>query len=90
MDLIVSQHALQQIFKRDISIDLIKLAISEGELIKDYPDDKPYPSKLLLYFQSGMPLHIVIAENKVDNQIILITAYIPDVEIWDSDFKTKK
>ena len=90
MELIISQHALQQIFKRDISIELIKLAISEGELIKNYPDDKPYPSKLMLYFKNEMPLHIVIAENKRDNQIILITAYVPEIGIWNSDFKTKK
>jgi len=48
MDLIFSFHALQQMFKRNISVEQVKYAILNGEEIRSYPDDKPYPSKLLL------------------------------------------
>lgn len=90
MEIIFSQHSLQQIFKRSISISDVVDLITIAETIKDYPDDKPYPSRLLLGFKNGIPLHIVVATNIVDDQIIVVTAYIPDNAIWLSDYKTKK
>lgn len=63
--------------------------ISEGEIIKEYLDDKPYPSFLLLGFINGRPLHVVIAKNITEKFCILVTAYFPDDTIWDSTFKSK-
>jgi hypothetical protein len=55
----------------------------------EYPDDKPYPSFLLLGFINGNPLHIVIAKNETEKLCILVTAYFPDRTIWNSTFKSK-
>ena len=90
MDIIFSQHALQQLFKRSISIEQVKNAIIYGEEIRSYPDDKPYPSKLLLAFENEVPLHIVIAQNFTENKIIVITAYHPEEIIWMADYKTRR
>jgi hypothetical protein len=90
MQILFSQHAIQQMFKRNISVNLVKHAIMHGEEIKTYPDDKPYPSKLLLIFENKLPLHVVIAENSDNKEIIVITAYIPEVDSWHTDFKSKK
>jgi hypothetical protein len=48
--LIISAHALQRMFERYIDPAVIEKAITFGEEIKSYPDDKPYPSRLVLYF----------------------------------------
>ena len=90
MDTIFSQHALQQMFKRDISIEQVKYAIINGEEIRSYPDDKPYPGKLLLAFENDLPLHVVIAQNSAENKNIVITAYYPDSNIWIENFKTRR
>lgn len=90
MTFIFSQHALQQIFKRNISIEYIKKTVLEGETIKAYDSDTPYPSKLNLLIQNNIPLHVVFAINMIEKQYIIITAYHPDSDIWDTDFKTKK
>ena len=83
-----SNHCLQKVMERDISIDAIEKVIKNGEIIKDYPDDKPYPSVLLLGFVNKKPLHVVTAYFR--KKCIVITAYYPDSKIWKSDFKTKK
>jgi hypothetical protein len=56
--------------------------ISKGEIIKEYLDDKPYFSFLLLGL-GGVPLHVVIAKNEIEKFCILVTAYFPDDTIWD-------
>jgi hypothetical protein len=88
--IIFSQHAILQMFKRNISIDHVKFAIFSGEEIRSYPDDRPYPSKILFVIENEIPLHVVIAENLNNNEIIVITTYIPEKDIWKNDFKSKK
>jgi hypothetical protein len=39
-----SGHATVQMFKRNINVNDIELVIKSGEVIKSYPNDKPYPS----------------------------------------------
>ena len=90
MEIIMTQHALQQMFKRNISPHVVKELINAAEVIKDYPDDKPYPSKLLLGFKNSLPLHVVVAYNYADMQMIIVTAYVPDTEIWTDNLKTKR
>ena len=89
MEIIFSQHALQQMFKRNIQIKDVKDLLPVAEIIKDYPNDKPYPSKLLLGYINDLPLHIVVANNDIDMQMIIVTAYIPDNSLWSNDFRTK-
>lgn len=43
-----SEHATVQMFKRNISVNDINFVIKSGEIIKSYPNDKPYPSFLML------------------------------------------
>ncbi len=85
-----SRHAITQMFARSISKDEVVKVIKNGEIITEYPDDTPYPSKLLLGFIGDKPLHIVIGLDESDMVCIVITAYQPDLNIWESDYKTRK
>jgi hypothetical protein len=58
-------------------------------LIIDYPDDKPLPSKLLLGFSEGRPIHVVFAYDATNETGYIVTAYIPDKNFWSNDFKTR-
>ncbi len=87
---IFTTHALQAIIVRGIQTEEIMEVIKYGEVIADYPEDKPYPSKLFFNFVHGFPLHVVAAYNNNDACCIIITCYQPDPEMWRNDFKKKK
>lgn len=88
--LIFRVHALRRMVERRISKADIKKVLNEGEIIESYPDDMPYPSKLMLGWSSERPLHVVAAENREENQMIIITAYEPDPTKWGSGLKKRK
>ncbi|MBI4745320.1 MAG: DUF4258 domain-containing protein [Deltaproteobacteria bacterium] len=54
-----------------------------GEIIEDYPTDKPYPS-CLIYGQTfgEEPVHSVWAYNEQNLWAVLITVYRPDPDRW--------
>jgi hypothetical protein len=62
--------------------------ISEGKEIESYPDDKPYPSRLLLGWAEDRPIHVVTAT--AGHDIIVITVYEPDPEHWEPGFERRK
>jgi hypothetical protein len=88
--IIFSQHAVQRMFERGIRTDAIRSVIESGEVIGDYPDDQPFPSCLFLGLFEGKPIHVVIAIDTVSQQCYIITAYVPDLDIWHPDFRTKR
>ena len=83
-------HAIRQMFNRRISKSNILEVLSGGTIIEEYRDDKPYPSFLIGGRCDDRPLHIVAAYNNVDREIIVITAYEPDPEKWESGFERRK
>jgi hypothetical protein len=83
-------HALQRMFRRSISADEVSLVLASGEVVENYPDDKPYPSRLLLGWVGTRPLHVVAAHNAGEDEEIVITVYEPDPDLWDPEFKRRK
>lgn len=85
----ITEHARARLYERNISIDDIVNGINTGEIIKQYPDDKPLASCLILGFSVKSEfIHIVVSCDA--NFMYLITAYFPDPDIWESDLKTRK
>lgn len=89
-EVLYSDHAVAQMFKRDIKITDIRHIIEHGEAINEYPNDKPYPSLLLFGFVQTRPIHVVIARDPENERCIIITAYEPDHVIWEAGFRIKK
>ena len=87
---IFSRHAIGQMFDRGISIDDIETTISNGEVIEAYTDDKPYPSRLILHKLGDRPIHVVVADNLQDQEVIVVTAYEPSLAIWELEFRKRK
>jgi hypothetical protein len=85
-----SNHAVKQMFQRNITTHEVEYALEKGETIQEYPEDRPYPSKLLLAFYGQRPLHVVCSYNKDEKITIIITVYEPTNKIWKNDFKTRK
>ena len=68
----------------------VKNTLSYGEVVEDYPDDEPYPSALILGFDEDGPLHVVVAYDSLNQYCMVITAYYPDTEYFEDDFRTRK
>ena len=90
MNLIFRDHALQRMFERGISVEDIEFVLAEGELVEDYPDDFPLPSRLLLGFVDERPIHLVVASDASEQASVIITVYTPSLDRWQSDFKERK
>ena len=83
-------HALNQMNSPDrmISKDEIRDVIKKGEIIEDYPDDPRGHSYLVSgETRADRIIHIVCSPK--DEYLAVITAYIPDPNKWESDFKTR-
>lgn len=83
-------HAIKRMAKRLISEADVRHVLEVGEVIEDYPEDRPYPSKLLLAWIAAKPLHVVVAEDAANRELIVITAYEPEPEKWDSSFRRRR
>lgn len=85
----VTAHAAERFRQRGIKIDDIFNAINVGEIIEQYPDDYPYPSCLIIGENlRGENIHVVLSDEGISSRII--TAYFPDAEKWDEDFKNRR
>jgi len=89
-NIIFSQHALSRMFEREISPELVKKAIFNGSIITEYPDDTPYPSRLILFRDEERVIHIVIGHDKDNDKIFVITVYEPDPQLWDENFTKRR
>ena len=85
---ILTQHFLERIGKRDILLSDVKSTIMSGELIEIYEDDYPHPSALILGYTNNKIIHVVAGIG--GGYIWLITSYIPDLKKWDENYKTRK
>ncbi len=85
----ITEHARLRLVERGISVNDIIRCIDTGEIIKQYEDDKPFPSCLILGAAiDGKPIHVVASHDS--EWIYLITAYHPDANVWEPNFKTRR
>ena len=81
-NIIISLHGQLRLNERNISVYDVINAIDNGE-------DIPFPSCLILGISiNNTYIHVVVSMN--DDKIYLITAYVPSLDIWEKDLKTRK
>ena len=88
--LIFRAHALGRMFERRISADDVRNVLKSGSTIEEYPDDTPYPSRLVLGRAGGRPIHVVAARNDARCETIVVTVYEPDPDQWDAEYRRRK
>jgi len=86
--LVYRLHAVQRMAERGIREEDVTHAITAGKEIESYPDDTPYPSRLLLGWVNKKPLHVVTAA--AENETIVITVYEPNSALWDAGFERRR
>jgi len=84
------KHVLQKLAERGLPQAGVLEVLLAGEKIRDYADDKPFPSALFLGYIGGRPFHVVAACDEAREKVFIITAYEPSLEIFEADYRTKR
>ena len=84
------KHVLQKLAERGLAQADVLAVLLAGEKVRDYADDKPFPSALFLGYVGGRPFHVVAACDEAREQVFIITAYEPSLEIFEADYRTKR
>lgn len=85
-----TNHAVEFMAARGITEQQVEKVAREGEVIEDYPDDRPLPSCLLLAYVAAKPIHIVLGFDAANKICVIITAYEPGFDKFEADNKTRK
>ena len=80
-------HALTEAFKDGLTVDELRTAVLEGEVIEDYDT-----RVLLLAFTlpDRIPYHVVVEYYSGDPMTTIVTTYIPDTTHWEPNWKRRK
>ncbi|MGD0949984.1 MAG: DUF4258 domain-containing protein [Candidatus Binatia bacterium] len=88
-DYVISFTHTEKLRERKIRAEDVEQAIRDGAIIEDYPDDPRGPSCLILGRSGGRPLHVVCGRLE-ERRILIITAYEPDPDEWESDWRMRR
>ncbi|MBI3923341.1 MAG: DUF4258 domain-containing protein [Armatimonadetes bacterium] len=87
----VTAHARQVMAERGIAATMMEKALEFGEIIEREPEDRPYPSVLVLaWSESGDPLHVKCSRSPHSPNLRIVTVYEPEDAKWESDYKRRK
>lgn len=81
-------HAVQRMFKREISVSKVREALQIADVIEDYSFETPEPSRLLFGLQGRRPFHMVTSESQC--HITIITVYLPSPDKWKKDLRSRR
>lgn len=66
-----------------IRVDEVLGVLETGEIIEEYPQDRPYPSCLILgRTAEGRPLHVVCSPVTSERKLVIITDLDRLIESW--------
>ena len=86
--MVITQHSRKRFSERGIVINDVRESIKNGEIIEQYQDDYPFPSCLIMGKSGNRVIHVVASIE--DGLLYIITAYIPNPDKWEEDWKTRK
>ena len=83
-------HAVQRMFERRVSVGNVRQVLQSGEMIEDYSEEMPAPGGLISGKRGQRPLHVVMAENTGEGELVVITVYEPNSSQWKPGFRNRK
>jgi len=80
-------HALTEARKDGLTTNDLEAAVMAGDLVEDYGE-----RVLLLHLVPSyrIPFHVVLEFIEGDDRATVVTTYITDRRLWESDWKTRK
>ena len=88
--IVFTGHAVRRMFERAVGRADVLEVLRSGEVIAEYPKDKPFPSRLILGSVGGRALHVVVAVDSSRRACHIVTVYDPDRDLWDSDLRSRR
>jgi hypothetical protein len=83
-------HVNMRLKGRSISREAVLDAVDSYEIIEEYPDDKYLPSYLVLGKADRETFHALFAADVEARNVRVVTAYRPNAEEWEGDYKTRR
>ena len=83
-------HVNMRLGHRFIARETIIQAAGSYEIVEAYPEDKYFPSYLLLGRVGDDVFHVLFGVDVEDQNVRVITAYYPSPEEWELDLKTRR
>ncbi len=85
----LSKHATRRMDLRGRSLADIRSVVLDGELIREYLEEKPYPEYLFLGYPRGPddPCYAVVASN---DETLIVTVHEYDPEVYEPDHRTRR
>jgi hypothetical protein len=83
-------HVNMRLKGRFIPREAILASTESYEIIEEYPEDKYLPSYLVYAEHDGEVFHVQIATDVAGDSVVIVTAYRPTPDTWESDFKTRR
>jgi hypothetical protein len=90
-DYLVSDHGFNELEDDGILASEVIAGVAAATVVEDYRDRIRGPSVLALQHDAdGRAIHVVWAVPPGERRpAILVTAYRPDPDLWDTDFKRR-
>jgi hypothetical protein len=76
--------------RRFIAREMIIAAAGSYEIVEAYPDDKYFPSYLLLGRRGDALFHVLFGADVEGENVRVVTAYYPSLAEWEDDLKTRR
>jgi len=85
----LSKHVTKRMDLRGWTVADIREVVLAGEIIREYPDEKPYPEYLFLGYPgaANAPCYVVVASN---DETVVVTVHDYDPEIYEPDYRTRR
>jgi hypothetical protein len=79
----ITDHADEEATADRLILDDVYFSVEHGDLVEDYPQDRPYPSGLIHGVSPvNEHIHSVWAYNASNGWAVLVTVYRPDPARW--------
>ena len=76
--------------QRFVARELIIQAADNYEIVEAYPEDKYFPSYLVLGREGDKAFHVLFGTDVEGQNVRIVTAYYPSPEEWEMDLKTRR
>ncbi len=83
-------HVNMRLGQRFIARETIIRAIDTYEIVESYPEDKYFPSYLVLGREGADAFHVLFGADVVGQNVRIITAYFPSLDEWETGFKSRR
>jgi hypothetical protein len=83
-------HVNMRLGQRFIARETIIAAAESYEIVEAYPEDKYFPSYLLLGRQGEETFHALFGTDVDGQNVRVVTTYYPSLEVWEEDLKTRR